>query len=248
MEQVKRREFIKKAGIAGGAAAVAGSRDPDRARGALPEQVELRACDVRDRDALAALFEDCAPFDILISAATGGARASGPFLEMDMDGFQGSFDKLWGYTNVVRFGANHLADDGCIVLVSGTPARHPKPGQIAVGAVGAAVENFSRIVAREIAPKRLNVVSPGVIDTPMFGPESEMRQLRVRRATTRSLVAAGLRRWLRGFCLWSKTTSSRGPPSMLMVVGYSLSRDEILHRWRRCARVNLRCLSGEGRP
>lgn len=177
--------------VAGGASAVAVSRDPDRARGALPEQVELRACDVRDRDALAALFEDCAPFDILISAATGGARASGPFLEMDMDGFQGSFDKLWGYTNVVRFGANHLADDGCIVLVSGTPARHPKPGQIAVGAVGAAVENFSRIVAREIAPKRLNVVSPGVIDTPMFGPESEKRDATVAGATRNHPIPRG---------------------------------------------------------
>ena len=75
------------------------------------------------------LFQECAPFDILISAATGGSRAIGPFLQMDMDGYQLPFDKLWGYANVVRFGAAHLSDDGAIVLVSGAPARRTKPGR-----------------------------------------------------------------------------------------------------------------------
>lgn len=41
----------------------------------------------------------------------------GPFLQMDMDGYQASFDKLWGYANVVRFGAQHLNQGGSIVLV-----------------------------------------------------------------------------------------------------------------------------------
>lgn len=166
-----------------GANVVAISRNPDKAKGAVPPGVELRGCDVRDREALTALFAECAPFDILISAATGGTRASGPFLNMDLDGFQGSFDKLWGYANVVRLGTEHLPNDGCIVLVSGTPARKPKPGQIAVGATGAAVESFARSVAQEIAPRRLNIVSPGVIDTPMFGPESEKRSNAVAGAT-----------------------------------------------------------------
>ena len=37
-------------------------------------------------DAVSALIERHAPVDILVSAATGGARAKGPFLEMDLDG------------------------------------------------------------------------------------------------------------------------------------------------------------------
>ena len=77
-----------------GARVVAISRDPGRARDAVPAGAELRACDVRDRGALAALFAEQAPFDILVSAATGGDRARGPFLKMDLDGFQGSFAKL----------------------------------------------------------------------------------------------------------------------------------------------------------
>ena len=66
-----------------------------------------------------------------------------------MGEYRASFDKLWVYANVVRFGAPHLSAEGCIVLVSGTPARGAKPGQIALGSVGAAVEQFARSVAVE---------------------------------------------------------------------------------------------------
>jgi NAD(P)-dependent dehydrogenase (short-subunit alcohol dehydrogenase family) len=159
---------------AGGCEVVAISRNPDKA-GDMPANVTLKACDVTDEAAMQALFAECAPFDILVSAATGGDRAIGTFMDMDMEGFRGSFAKMWGYANVVRYGAGHLSDNGAIVLVSGIPARRPKPGQVAIGAVGGAVENFARTVAREIAPKRLNVVAPGQIDTPMVGLQGDDR-------------------------------------------------------------------------
>ena len=157
-----------------GCEVIAVSRNPDKA-GDLPSGISLKACDVLDRDAMTALFTECAPFDILISAATGGDRAIGPFLSMDMDGYRGSFDKLWGYANVVRFGAEHLSEMGSIVLVSGSPARKCKPGQISLSSVGASVEALVRAVAPEIAPKRINVVSPGTIDTPIVSMEGEAR-------------------------------------------------------------------------
>lgn len=84
-----------------------------------------------------------------------------------MDGYKASFDKLWGYANVVRYGAHRMSEDGSIVLVSGAPARKTKPGQVAIGSVGGAVEALVRAVAPEITPRRLNVVAPGTIDTPM---------------------------------------------------------------------------------
>ena len=159
-----------------GVSVVAVSRNPQRAKDSVAAGVELRAIDVRDRAALAALFSDEAPFDILVNAATGGVRARGPFLEMDLDGYQASFDKLWGYANSVRLAAEYLDEQGTIVLVSGTPARRSKPGQVALASVGGAVESFVRAVATEIAPRRINVVSPGIIDTPMFGEDAEKRK------------------------------------------------------------------------
>ncbi len=169
-----------------GAEVVAISRDPSKA-GDI-EGVTLKGCDVLDREALVALFAELAPFDILISSATGGGRALGPFLEMDLDGYKGSFDKLWGYSNCVRLGAEHLAADGTIVLVSGSPARRAKPGQSALGSVGGAVEQFVRAVAAEIVPRRINVVSPGVIDTPMFGPDKDQRSQMLAGATAKHLI------------------------------------------------------------
>lgn len=143
----------------------------------------IREVDVLDRDGLSVLFEEQAPFDILVCSATGGRRAVGPFLEMDLDGFQGSFAKLWGYTNAVRLGTSSMTEDGTIVLVSGYPARRPSPGASAISTVGNAVEGFARAIVSEIAPRRINVVSPGVISTPMMSLDTEIRDTFLASAT-----------------------------------------------------------------
>jgi NAD(P)-dependent dehydrogenase (short-subunit alcohol dehydrogenase family) len=162
---------------------------------------QFRSLDVLDREAMAQVFAEFAPFDILVNAATGGERATGPFMQMDLDGFSGSFAKLWGYVNSVRLAGQHLSDNGCITLVSGSPARKCQPGMSAISTVGNAVEGFTRAIAPEIAPKRINVVSPGLIDTPMFPGEGDSRQQffakatgnnPIKRAGTPEEVAAGI--------------------------------------------------------
>jgi NAD(P)-dependent dehydrogenase (short-subunit alcohol dehydrogenase family) len=170
-----------------GANVVAVSRNPDRA-GDQAAGLTFATCDVTDPEAVAELLAEQAPYDILVSAATGGQRAMGPFLAMDLDGYRGSFDKLWGYANVVRHGADHLPDDGAIVLVSGTPARRAKPGQISLATVGAAVEQLVRSVAMEIGPRRINVVSPGLIDTPINPLQGPERDEMYRKATAGNLI------------------------------------------------------------
>lgn len=175
-----------------GAEVVAVSRDPSKA-GNVPAGIRLAALDTRDGEAVEAFFNAEGDIDILVNSATGGSRAFGPFMEMDVKGFQGSFDKLWGYANVVRYGASHVCDNGSIVLVSGSPARKPKPGQIALSAVGGAVEAFTRAIAAEIAPKRVNVVSPGIIDTPMVALSGDDRNKHYQNVTKTHLIdRAGL--------------------------------------------------------
>ena len=172
-----------------GARVVALSRQPERAAGKLPDSVQLEAVDVLDRAALTALFARQAPFDVLVNAATGGGRALGPFLQMDLDGFQGSFRKLWGYVNTVRLGAEHLGDDGAIVLVSGYPARRPGLGTITLSTVGNAVEGFVRAAAAELAPRRINAVCPGLIDTPLFPlGDADARTQYFAKATAKHLI------------------------------------------------------------
>ncbi|MCP4297338.1 MAG: SDR family oxidoreductase [Proteobacteria bacterium] len=173
--------------VALGAEVIAISRNPEKA-GELPTGISLKKCDVLDRESLQVVLKECAPFDILISAATGGKRAVGPFLEMDMEGYKASFDKLWGYANVVRFGAEYLREKGAIVLVSGAPARKTRPGQSAIGSVGGAVETFVRAVAPELTPRRINILSPGMIDTPMVIVQGEARSQFYSKSTENNLI------------------------------------------------------------
>jgi NAD(P)-dependent dehydrogenase (short-subunit alcohol dehydrogenase family) len=166
-----------------GAEVIAGGRSEADIDG-----VECVQVDVLDREALRTLFEKHHGFDFLVNAATGGPRAIGPFLEMDLDGYQNSFAKLWGYVNSVRLGVPHMSADGAVVLFSGYPARKWRAGTIAIGSVGGSVEAFIRLVANEIAPVRINGVSPGLIDTPMSPLEGEAREEYYRRGTEDHLI------------------------------------------------------------
>ena len=170
-----------------GAHVVALSRNPEKVRN-VPKNVTTKKMNVLDRDALEQFFQEVGEYDILVNSATGGARAVGPFLSMDLDGYRASFDKLWGYTNVVRYGTKFLKDNGNIVLVSGSPARKCRPGQIAISSVGGAVEAFARGIAPEIAPKRINVVSPGIIDTPMSPLQGKEREDYYKNTTNNNLI------------------------------------------------------------
>ena len=170
-----------------GAHVIALSRNPEKIEN-LPKNVITKKMNVLDRDALENFFQEEGEFDILVNSATGGARAVGPFLSMDLDGYKASFDKLWGYTNVVRYGAKYLKNNGNIVLVSGSPARKCRPGQIAISSVGGAVEAFARGIAPEIAPKRINIVSPGIIDTPMSPLQGKEREDYYKNTTNSNII------------------------------------------------------------
>ena len=170
-----------------GAHVIALSRNPEKLQ-TVPKNVITKKMNVLDRNALEQFFQEEGEYDILVNSATGGARAVGPFLSMDLDGYRASFDKLWGYTNVVRYGTKYLKDNGNIVLVSGSPARKCRPGQIAISSVGGAVEAFARGIAPEIAPKRINIVSPGIIDTPMSPLQGKEREDYYNNTTKNNLI------------------------------------------------------------
>ena len=173
--------------VSKGASVVAVSRDPSKA-GEVPNSIRLESLDTRDGVAVESFFNTEGSIDILVNSATGGSRARGAFMEMDIKSFQGSFDKLWGYANVIQHGVPQVKENGAIVLVSGSPARKAKPGQIALSTVGGAIEAFARGIAAEIAPKRINVVSPGIIDTPMVALTGNEREKHYQNVTKTHLI------------------------------------------------------------
>lgn len=124
--------------------------------------------DTHDAEGLKQLFESIGSVDHLVAAATGANRTMAPFMEQTDEQFREAFNKFWGYCNVVRQGVPFLSHDGSVTLVSGIPARKCNPGMSSISCVGNAVEGLTRALALELAPRRVNVVAPGIIDTGMF--------------------------------------------------------------------------------
>lgn len=149
---------------------------------------EVRQADTHDAASLEAIFKEVGTVDHLVSAAVGGERTLKPFLEQTEDQFKAAYDKLWGYAKVVRAGAPYLADDGAITLVSGSPARKIRPAQSPLSCVGASVENLVRCLAVEMAPVRVNVVSPGTVDTAMFDWMGDEKQDKLTAMTASHLI------------------------------------------------------------
>ena len=149
---------------------------------------EVRQADTHDAASLEAIFKEVGTIDHLVSAAVGGERTLKPFLEQTEDQFKAAYDKLWGYAKVVRTGAPYLAEDGAITLVSGSPARKIKPAQSPLSCVGASVENLVRCLAVEMAPVRVNVVSPGTVDTAMFDFMGDEKQEKLQAMTSTHLI------------------------------------------------------------
>ena len=160
----------------------------DKATAAANGSFEVRQADTHDADALKAIFEEVGTIDHLVSAAVGGERTLKPFLEQTDEQFKAAYDKLWGYTNVVRSGAPYLAEDGSITLVSGSPARKIRPAQSPLSCVGASVENLVRCLAVEMAPIRVNVVSPGTVDTAMFDAMGDAKEANLAGMTATHLI------------------------------------------------------------
>ncbi|MDH5736896.1 MAG: SDR family oxidoreductase [Gammaproteobacteria bacterium] len=153
-----------------GAEVKACSRSEDKVREATERypNIDFSCLDIHDTSGMADFFASIGPIDHLVSAATGANRTMAPFMEQSAEQFSEAFNKFWGYASLVRCGVPHLADNGSITLISGSPARKSNPGMSSISCVGGAVENLVRALALELGPKRVNAVSPGLIDTGMF--------------------------------------------------------------------------------
>lgn len=153
-----------------GANVWAASRSEDKVntgRESHPD-ITFSQLDTHDVEGLQALFADVGSVHHIVAAATGANRTMAPFMEQTDEQFREAFNKFWGYTNVARQGVPHLVENGSLTFVSGTPARKCNPGMSSVSCTGCAVEGLTRALALEIAPKRVNAVAPGLIDTGMF--------------------------------------------------------------------------------
>ncbi len=162
-----------------GASVTIASRSADKLAKAAEEighQVAVIALDTADNAAIERFFTSTEPWDhIVISAAqtpTGPVRA----LALE-EAYRAMDSKFWGAYRIARVA--RFAPGASLTFVSGFLAVRPSQNSVLQGAINAAIESLARGLALELAPVRVNTVSPGMIVTPLWDkmPEADRQQV-----------------------------------------------------------------------
>jgi len=153
-----------------GAAVVATGRDAGRLRDAVGSlgseaRVTTAVVDARERASLDAFFAQQGGLDHLVLTLSGGEGA-GPFAQLDLAALRRGFeDKFWPQIEAAQAAVPYLRAGGSITFIGSISARIARPGTAGLAAINGALEAMVGTLARELAPSRVNAVSPGVIDT-----------------------------------------------------------------------------------
>ena len=160
-----------------GAEVIIASRNAERVKAAA-DKIGAKGipADVTNDDSVINLFKACGPVDHVV--VTAAQLRSGPFKTVSMEDVRATMEgKFWGAWRVAR--AADIRAGGSLTLVSGFLSVRPRPNSAIVGAANGALESLARGLALELAPVRVNCVSPGIIDTPIRAamPEAARKEM-----------------------------------------------------------------------
>ena len=126
--------------------------------------VQAIAADVTSDEAIEALFRQTGPVDHVV--LTAAQLKAGPFKTQPIAEAKATMEgKFWGAWRVAR--AAEIRPGGSLTIVTGFLSVRPRPNSAIVGAANGALEALARSLAIDLAPVRVNAVSPGIIDTPI---------------------------------------------------------------------------------
>lgn len=127
-----------------------------------------RVADVTDSKALYAALADIPKVDHLVLLA--GTYVVGKVLDAEIGHLRRAFEeRMWASVHAIRALGERLAKDGSITFISGMLSDRPNAhGSAVLAAASAAMEALARGLALELAPIRVNTLSPGPINTPIF--------------------------------------------------------------------------------
>jgi NAD(P)-dependent dehydrogenase (short-subunit alcohol dehydrogenase family) len=186
----------------GGEVVVAGRNKDKLAVSYDDPGITAETLDITDDTSIGALADRIGSVDHVVSTAS--ARARGKLSELQREDLLLSLDtKLLGPLMLAKYFAPQMNPGGSFVLFSGVHAFKAKVGYLGVGITNGAVDFLTRSLAVELAPIRVNAVSPGVIDT---GPGMRWEKKARRRTSStsvwpiRSVELAPPRMWPRRSC------------------------------------------------
>ena len=130
-----------------------------------------------NREEITEVIESIGRIDWLV-VTLAGSEGPGPIADLDLRMLRRAFDaKFWGHLTTIQAALPHLAPNGSITLLGAITARAGMPGTAGIAAINGAVEALVKPLAVELAPIRVNGVSPGFVDTPWWSalPEDARR-------------------------------------------------------------------------
>jgi NAD(P)-dependent dehydrogenase (short-subunit alcohol dehydrogenase family) len=189
-----------------GAKVIIGGRSVDK-----PEidGIEARSVDGKDATAVRAFFEAIGPIDHLVITA-GATNRGAPFIEMTIQAVRDSFEgKFWVQLNAAHEGARFVNKGGSITFFSGGANRRALPGMLNIAAVNAAIDGVIPTLARELAPTRVNSISPGTLRTSYWDgvPDDAQKQIFDRIANAMPAGRVGTAEDVANAVLYLTTTS-----------------------------------------
>ena len=164
-----------------GAKVVIASSQQARVNQALSSipRAEGHAVDLTDAAAVQAFFARIGAFDHLVFTA-GETLQLGPLAGTDLENARQFFNlRFWGAYIAAKYASGSIRVGGSIVFTSGTVAQRPRTGWALGASITSAMEGLTRALAVELAPVRVNIVSPGVVKTPLWSamPEADREAL-----------------------------------------------------------------------
>ncbi len=123
--------------------------------------------DITQEKDVAALFESASDADhVVVTAADLGYQ---PIVSFDLETARRAVDsKLLGGLLIAKYAGRRLGPGGSITYTTGVAVERPLPRGSMTGAVNGALNAFVRGAATELAPIRVNALSPGWVDTGLW--------------------------------------------------------------------------------
>ncbi|MDX6459841.1 MAG: hypothetical protein QOE55_3538 [Acidobacteriaceae bacterium] len=154
-----------------GANVVVVSSNSERVKKAIQTvggDAEGQTVDLSDEQAVAAIFTKLGSFDHLIFTA-GDSLHVHELAATDLKQARRAFElRYWSALAAVKYGSPHIRKGGSIVLTTGVAGRRPHKGWVVAASVCGTIEALTRALAIELAPIRVNAVSPGVVRTNLW--------------------------------------------------------------------------------
>ena len=124
--------------------------------------------DISDEQSVYRYFESIGAIDHLIVTA-GSFAPAGKVVDVDTVLAKAAFDtKFWGSIFAAKHAARYLKQGGSITLTSGMLSRKVVANTYVKTAINAALEAVTKVLAKELAPIRVNTVSPGLTQTQAY--------------------------------------------------------------------------------